>query len=74
VVDYALWILAAIHNEGTFFPIATDPATWAEPPADWVTTGYERKAKKEGRSPFYFVLKRRNALEKQSHNTGQTTA
>lgn len=73
VVDYALWILAATHNEGTFFPIATTPAAWAEPPADWVSTGYERKAKKEGRSPFYFVLKRRCALEKQNHNKGLTT-
>lgn len=73
VVDYAMWMLAAVHNEGTFFPIAITPEAWSKPPADWVTTGYERKAKKEGRHPFYFVLKRRDAMEKQNHNKGETT-
>lgn len=73
VVDYAMWMLAAVHNEGTFFPTAITPAQWSTPPADWVTTGYERKAKKEGRHPFYFVLKRKTAMEKQNHNKGMTT-
>ena len=73
VVDYALWMLAAVHNEGTFFPTAITPEAWSKPPADWVTTGYERKAKKEGRHPFYFVLKHRDAMERQNHNKGETT-
>ncbi|MBA44172.1 MAG: tRNA (guanosine(46)-N7)-methyltransferase TrmB [Magnetococcales bacterium] len=73
VVDYALWMMAAVNEEGTFFPTAISPKEWSEAPADWVSTGYERKALKEGRCPFYFVLKRREDMEKQNHNKGMTT-
>ena len=73
VVDYAMWMMAAVHNEGTFFPLAISPKEWSEAPADWVSTGYERKALKEGRYPFYFILKRRDAMERQNHNKGETT-
>ena len=74
IVDYAMWTLHTVYAEGSFFPVATSPAQWATPPAGWHTTGYERKAKKEGRSPFYLTFKKQAQLEKQNHNKGETTA
>lgn len=73
IVDYAMWMLHAVYEEGSFFPVATSPAQWATPPEGWVPTGYERKAKKEGRLPFYLTFKKADALQKQPHNKGETT-
>ncbi len=73
VVDYAMWILREVYDQGAFFPIAINPQQWATPPQGWATTGYERKAKKEGRFPFYFVLNHKDNLPQQNHNKGETT-
>lgn len=73
IVDYAMWMLHSVYEQGSFFPEATTPAEWATPPEGWVATGYERKAKKEGRSPFYLSFRKKAALEKQPHNKGRTT-
>lgn len=73
IVDYALWTLHAVYEEGNFFPTATSPQEWATPPEGWVPTGYERKAKKEGRSPFYLTFCKTATLERQDHNKGETT-
>lgn len=73
IVDYALWMLHAVYEEGSFFPEATSPAQWAQAPEGWVSTGYERKAKKEGRSPFYLTFRKKAVLETQNHNKGETT-
>ena len=74
IVDYALWMLHAVYAQGAFFPTATAPQAWAKPPKWWVQTGYERKALKEGRSPFYFVCQKREVLTEQEHNKGETTS
>ena len=73
IVDYTLWMLHAVYQEGSFFPTATSPQAWATPPENWVPTGYERKAKKEGRSPFYLKFCKTSAAERQNHNKGETT-
>ena len=73
IVDYAMWTLSNVYTEGSFFPVATSPAQWATPPAGWHTTGYERKAKKEGRCPFYLTFKKQSQLGRQAHNKGETT-
>lgn len=74
IVDYALWMLREVYTHEAFFPVATNPQEWATPPQGWVPTGYERKAKKEGRSPFYLRLKHKQQIETQNHNKGETTA
>ena len=74
MVDYALWMLHAVYGHGYFFPLAISPAEWAEAPAGWVSTGYERKALKEGRRPFYLQLRAKAVIPQQAHNTGAATA
>jgi tRNA (guanine-N7-)-methyltransferase len=68
IVDYALWMLSTVYAHGVFHPTAIGPSDWATPPADWHPTGYERKALREGRRPFYFTLMRKSALATQLHN------
>ena len=68
IVDYALWMLSTVYTHGAFFPSAISPAEWANPPEEWVPTGYEKKALREGRKPFYLRLYRVDELPKQDHN------
>jgi tRNA (guanine-N7-)-methyltransferase len=68
IVDYALWMLSTVYAHGAFFPLAISPAEWAVAPHGWVPTGYEKKALREGRKPFYLRLRRATELEGQDHN------
>ena len=66
-VDYALWILAEVYNHGAFAPPVTGPDEWSKPPAFWHPTGYEKKAEREGRRPFYFVFRHKEQVDVQAH-------
>ncbi|MEC8067552.1 MAG: tRNA (guanosine(46)-N7)-methyltransferase TrmB [Pseudomonadota bacterium] len=58
IPDYMMWILREVYNHDTFFPIATKPTEWATAPDWWLSTKYEQKAIKQGRSPWYMTFKR----------------
>ncbi|MBI1363492.1 MAG: tRNA (guanosine(46)-N7)-methyltransferase TrmB [Proteobacteria bacterium] len=68
IVDYALWMISTVYGHGVFFPTAISPAEWAVQPEGWHPTGYEKKALREGRKPFYLHFKRRAVQENQAHN------
>ncbi|OFX08963.1 MAG: tRNA (guanosine(46)-N7)-methyltransferase TrmB [Alphaproteobacteria bacterium RIFOXYD12_FULL_60_8] len=56
---YQRWVLrhAPVHPDFTWE--ATGPESWKEPWDDWVRTRYEAKALREGRTPMYFIFRRR---------------
>ena len=56
--DYARWMLAAVLAEPRFVWTARRPDDWREPPADWVPTRYEAKARQAGRRPVFLGLRR----------------
>ena len=56
--DYARWMLAAVLAEPRFVWTAHRPDDWREPPADWVPTRYEAKARQAGRRPVFLGLRR----------------
>lgn len=56
ITDYAYWILREVLNEGSFVAAAAYPQEMATAPADWVSTGYEQKARKAGRGSWYFTF------------------
>jgi len=56
---YKSWILQHVLASGTFDWTARSPADWRTRPADWPETRYEAKARMAGRTPAYFVFRRR---------------
>jgi tRNA (guanine-N7-)-methyltransferase len=58
IASYAGEMLLAVRREGSFVWQARTPGDWRERPADWPETRYEQKARREGRSPYYFSLRR----------------
>lgn len=60
-VTYIRWVLMHAPNHPAFRWIASRPADWRSPPADWVPTRYEAKAVREGRPPAYLRFERRPA-------------
>jgi tRNA (guanine-N7-)-methyltransferase len=56
--DYARWMLAALLAEPGFAWTAERAADWREPPADWVPTRYEAKARAAGRRPVFLSFVR----------------
>ena len=57
---YVEWMLEHVARNPDFSWPAINKRDWAEPPADWVETRYERKAKKQGLSPVYLRFLRRS--------------
>jgi tRNA (guanine-N7-)-methyltransferase len=55
---YARWMLAAVLAEPRFIWTAKRARDWREPPADWVPTRYEGKARKAGRRPVFLTMRR----------------
>lgn len=53
ITDYAYWILREVLTEGSLSPMAAYPQDMVIPPEDWVSTGYEQKARKAGRGSWY---------------------
>jgi tRNA (guanine-N7-)-methyltransferase len=57
--DYLSWMLERVTDHAAFDWMARRPADWRDPPADWVPTRYEGKARAAGRRPAFLVLRRR---------------
>ena len=58
--DYARWMLAAVLAEPRLAWTARRADDWREPPADWVPTRYEAKARRAGRRPVFLRLRRQD--------------
>ena len=57
IPDYVRQALEQVPRAG-FDWLATRPADWREPWADWLSTRYEQKALREGRRPHYLTFLR----------------
>ena len=56
---YCRWTLQHFGADARFSWQAEGPGDWREPPEDWVSTRYEAKALREGRTPAYLDFRRR---------------
>ena len=59
VADYADYALARVLRSAEFEWTAERAVDWREPWPDFAGTRYEAKAKREGRTPAYFIFRRR---------------
>ncbi len=57
--DYATWVLAHMVRRDDFAWQPKHASEWRTPWVDWQPTRYEQKAKREGRSSFYFSFYRK---------------
>lgn len=53
IPDLADWMILHILENGAFQWTAQRQDDWLTPPADWVTTKYQHKAIREGRTSYY---------------------
>lgn len=58
IPDYVRQTLEEVPRAG-FDWLAEGPADWREPWEDWLSTRYEQKALREGRTPHYLTFRRR---------------
>ena len=58
IADYAAWTLARVQRSPDFVWTAECADDWRRPWADFSGTRYEAKAKREGRTPGYFVFRK----------------
>ncbi len=58
IPDYVRQTLEEVPKQG-FTWLAERPADWREPWDDWLSTRYEQKALREGRTPHYLTFRRR---------------
>jgi tRNA (guanine-N7-)-methyltransferase len=58
IEDYVRQTLEEVPRHG-FHWLAERPSDWREPWSDWVSTRYEQKALREGRSPHYLTFQKR---------------
>ncbi len=58
ITDYVRQTLEEVPCHG-FDWLAERPADWRDPWPDWVSTRYEQKALREGRTPHYLTFRRR---------------
>ena len=56
---YVDWMLERVARYPDFSFPAKSKGNWTDPPADWVETRYERKARKQGLKPVYLRFLRR---------------
>jgi tRNA (guanine-N7-)-methyltransferase len=59
IPDYAAWTLERVLRSAEFVWTAERADDWRVPWEGWIETRYEAKAKREGRTPNYFVFRRR---------------
>ncbi len=59
IADYAAWALARVLRSPDFIWTAECADDWRRPWPAFSGTRYEAKAKREGRSPAYFIFRRR---------------
>jgi tRNA (guanine-N7-)-methyltransferase len=57
--DYAAWMLSFMLREEEFIWQAKNPEDWNTPPANWIETRYQQKAKRQGREAVFFPFIRR---------------
>jgi tRNA (guanine-N7-)-methyltransferase len=57
ITDYVRQTLEQVPAHG-FEWLAEGPADWRDPWSDWVSTRYEQKALREGRTPHYLTFRR----------------
>lgn len=57
--DYAAWTLRHVLAHPQFEWTAEKAADWRDPPAGWVETRYQAKARAEGRAPTFLLFRRR---------------
>ena len=60
IPDYVRQAVAEVPRAG-FTLLTPDPAQWATPWDDWISTRYEQKALREGRRPHYLTFRRTDA-------------
>ena len=58
IPDYVRQTMQEVPNAG-FEWLAEGPDDWRQPWEDWISTRYEQKALREGRTPHYMTFKRR---------------
>ncbi|NVO29239.1 tRNA (guanosine(46)-N7)-methyltransferase TrmB [Donghicola sp. C2-DW-16] len=58
IPDYVRQTMQEVPQAG-FEWLAEGPADWREPWGDWISTRYEQKALREGRTPHYMTFRRR---------------
>jgi tRNA (guanine-N7-)-methyltransferase len=58
IADYAAWTLARVARSKEFFWTAEGADDWRKPWPDFFGTRYEAKAKREGRTPVYFIFRK----------------
>ena len=58
IPDYVRQTLEQVPRHG-FEWLAEGPADWRAPWGDWISTRYEQKALREGRTPHYLTFRRR---------------
>ncbi len=58
IPDYVRQTLEEVPKQG-FAWLAERPSDWREPWDDWLSTRYEQKALREGRTPHYLTFRRR---------------
>jgi tRNA (guanine-N7-)-methyltransferase len=58
IADYAAYALARVLRSKDFVWTAECADDWRKPWADFAGTRYEAKAKREGRTPAYFIFRR----------------
>lgn len=58
IPDYVRQTMQEVPRAG-FEWLAEGPADWREPWGDWISTRYEQKALREGRTPHYMTFRRR---------------
>ena len=58
IEDYVRQTLEEVAFKGDFKWLADGPKDWREPWRDWLSTRYEQKALREGRTPHYLTFER----------------
>ncbi len=58
-VDYSEWILELLQTNAYYAWTAKEQADWANAPADWTETKYQRKTTEQGREPVFMECLRR---------------
>jgi tRNA (guanine-N7-)-methyltransferase len=58
IADYAAYALARVLRSADFVWTAEQASDWRKPWADFHPTRYEAKAKREGRTPAYFIFRK----------------
>lgn len=58
IPDYVRQSLEQLMNRSDFEWLAEGPEDWREPWDDWLSTRYEQKALREGRTPHYLTFRK----------------